>query len=85
MTTIYPLLPTALLRYEFKTNEAILKVKCKVHIFHGTEDSLIPFNSAQRLQKLDPQNITLHPLKHQQHGAMNYNQDYHSVLPNILN
>ncbi len=37
----------ALLRFSFKSDEKILKVKYPIHIFHGTDDEVIPYYHAQ--------------------------------------
>jgi len=55
----FPFLPvTALLRYEFRSNEFITKVKCPITMFHGTDDSIIPFSSAQKLNSVAPKDST---------------------------
>ncbi|MFT4521772.1 MAG: alpha-beta hydrolase superfamily lysophospholipase [Bacteroidia bacterium] len=84
MRNLYPFLPTSMLRYKFDTPDIIDDVSCPIHIFHGTEDPLIPFNSSERLHKIAAKNSTLYPLKHQAHGSMNYNKVYHEKLATIL-
>jgi uncharacterized protein len=51
----YPLMPAALMRYEFPTNVWLPKSSSPITILHGDIDSLIDFTHAQRLQALMPQ------------------------------
>ena len=46
----FPFLPVKwLLKYQLFTNEYIQKVRCPVSIFHGTEDTVVPYESGERL------------------------------------
>lgn len=46
----FPFLPIKhLLKYKFLTFEYIQNVKCPITIFHGTEDSVVPFESGKKL------------------------------------
>ena len=48
--TRFPFLPTkALLKYIFESDKAIGKVKCPIAIFHGTDDSVVAYDSGKRL------------------------------------
>ncbi|MFT3885398.1 MAG: alpha/beta hydrolase [Flavobacteriales bacterium] len=38
-----------LLRYRFRSDKAMLRVKCPVFIFHGKRDPVVPYSSALRL------------------------------------
>jgi hypothetical protein len=51
----FPFLPVQWLsRYKFPTNEYMLTINCPIFIFHGTEDSVIPFAQGQRLYDAVP-------------------------------
>ena len=55
----FPLFPvTALLKYEFPTNEFITSVKCPITMFHGTDDKVIPYSSAEKLKSVAPSDNT---------------------------
>ncbi len=41
-----------LLRYPFRNDKAIRRVKCPVYIFHGKRDPVVPYESALRLYSL---------------------------------
>jgi len=56
-------LPNFLLKYRLDTESRIATVKCPVNIFHGTQDELIPFAMAERLQQLSPKQVRLFPME----------------------
>lgn len=41
----FPFVPTFLLKYEFNTAEFLAKNKVPTHVFHGTNDRVIPYQS----------------------------------------
>ena len=45
----YPFLPTFLLKYKFRSDEYITKVKCPIIIFHGTKDDVTPHKGGRKL------------------------------------
>ena len=46
----FPYLPVQwFLKYPFKTHEYISEVSCPIAFFHGTEDTVVPYNSGLRL------------------------------------
>ncbi|WP_350285917.1 alpha/beta fold hydrolase [uncultured Croceitalea sp.] len=46
----FPFLPLkVLLKYKFESNEHIKKVTCPITIFHGTDDSIVPYESGKSL------------------------------------
>ncbi len=47
----FPLLPSFVkMRYHFKNDDHIKKVKYPVHIFQGTKDRIVPYKSAEQLK-----------------------------------
>ncbi|CAM4380022.1 alpha/beta hydrolase [Zobellia nedashkovskayae] len=51
----FPFLPIDWLsNFRFPSNEFVKKVDCPIYIFHGKEDSVIPFESAEKLYKAIP-------------------------------
>lgn len=49
----FPFLPYSLLiKHPFRTDRYILKVKCPIHIFHGTDDELVPYESSLDLARV---------------------------------
>lgn len=39
-------------RYQFSTDQYIAKVKCPIHLFHGTDDELVYYESSLKLCKI---------------------------------
>lgn len=46
-----------LLKYRFRSDTAIRKVRCPVYIFHGMRDPLVPYSSALRLYAAIPTDV----------------------------
>lgn len=46
-----------LLRYRFRNDKAIRRVRCPVYIFHGRRDPVVPYASALRLYSLVPSDV----------------------------
>ncbi len=66
-----PIVPSFLAKYPFRNYRALESVRCPVQIYHGTNDELIPFSSALRLQEINPDGIEVIPLKGEGHrGAI---------------
>ncbi len=79
-----PFYPNFLKKFEFKTNENILKVKSPIYIFHGISDELIPIQNALKLKKLLKPNDQLFELKNQDHIGINENLEFQEKLKLIL-
>jgi len=55
----FPIFPVKrLLKYKFLSHEFITEVKCPITMFHGTDDTIIPYSSAQKLKKVSPEALT---------------------------
>lgn len=69
-----PILPyRLLLRYPFRNDIAVKRIKCPVYILHGKFDNVVPYASALRLYSLLPSNI---------HREMvTFPKGHHSDLP----
>lgn len=53
---VAPIYPSKwLLKYRFNNKNALKSAKCPIHIFHGTDDLVVPYASAEKLyQSLNP-------------------------------
>jgi len=53
-----PILPyRVLLRYPFRNDEAMVRVRCPVYIFHGKRDPVVPYTSALKLYARVPSSV----------------------------
>ena len=74
-----------ILKYHFRTDQWIVCVDSPIHIFHGTQDELIPFDSSTRLVKLmEEKDISLIPIKDGKHNHLRSHQTYQKILDHIL-
>ncbi len=80
-----PFLPHKfLLRYHLRTDLWIRKVKCHTYIIHGTKDWLIPISQSEKLQKLNPEMITLIRIEGGGHNNLPTFPKYHNFVRDIL-
>lgn len=84
----FPLIPYDLLiKHPFRTDKWIEEVSCQVHIFHGTEDPLIPFEASLKLVKKleEPQHKVLTSLIGGTHRGLARFDQYQQKLADLLN
>lgn len=80
----YPVIPTFLLKYKFKTNEYIANCKMPVVIFHGDQDEVIYYGSSLKLKKKMKMADQLITLKGQTHNGITDNPQYIEAIKTIL-
>jgi hypothetical protein len=85
MQQIYPVIPTFLLKYKFKTYEFVKQTKAPIVIFHGNNDEVIYYGSSVKLKKFLKPSDTLITLEGQTHNGITDNLDYLCELNTILN
>ncbi|MCX2740938.1 alpha/beta hydrolase [Pontibacter anaerobius] len=84
MQSLYPLVPTFLLKYKFETFRFVEQVKAPVILFHGDQDEIIYPGSSQKLQPhLKPTDKAIF-LKGIGHNGMNENREYQRELAKVL-
>ncbi len=72
----FPILPVDWLsEFRFPSNEYLQKVNCPIYIFHGTDDSVIPYEFAKKLYEDIPE-TTVKKLYTVEGGGHNYLQDF---------
>ena len=81
--SIYPFVPSFLLKYKLETDQYIQEQGFPIHLFHGDKDALIPYHCSQRLEALSS-NITLHTIEGAEHNNIAAFSSYHQLLNNIL-
>lgn len=75
-----------LLKYHFRTDKWILRVDSPIHIFHGTEDELVPFDSSVRLLNLikEKKDAALISIEHGKHDRLRFHPTYQKALDHLL-
>ncbi len=73
-----------LLRYPIRTDLFIRKVRCPVHILHGSRDRLIPYRQSEMLRALAPERITLYAIDGAGHNNLPAFPQYHDLLYDLL-
>jgi pimeloyl-ACP methyl ester carboxylesterase len=81
---VYPIVPSFLLKYTFRTNEYLKNCRMPVVLFHGDRDEVIYYGSSLKLQKELKSSDTLITLHGQGHNGMTDNPDYIRALERIL-
>lgn len=74
----------ALLKFDFSNKDKMEKVNCPVHILHGTNDEVIPYNHASDLQSVLKQGSTFTTIKNGGHNNLFTFQEYWTKLKAIL-
>ena len=80
MRHTYPIIPTFILRYKFKTNDYLKNCKMPVVIFHGDQDEVIYHGSSLKLQKEFKKQDTLITLAGQSHNGITENPEYQKAI-----
>jgi len=78
-----PLLPDFIKKYTFETYNYIGRVKAPVYIFHGTDDTLIPYSNSEKLGNIS-KNISVIPLPGVGHNGINENYIFAEKLKEVL-
>lgn len=84
MRQTYPLIPTVILKYKFRTDEFIKKCKMPIIIFHGNQDEVIYYGSSLKLKNEFKEGDTLITLIGQGHNGMTDNPEYKIELGKLL-
>lgn len=77
------LVPSFIIKYKLKTDEAIKKVNCPIVIFHGNNDETIPHQHSLRLQKANPK-LTLHILDGFGHNNIPESKKFEKEMKKLL-
>ena len=83
--TRFPLLLIPVeLKYKFPNNTNIENNNITTYIIQGTKDNIVPFKSAQKLQRILETDDHFFTIKGAGHKNLHKFNDYHSVLDEIL-
>lgn len=80
-----PFLPINLiLRYKLESNKYVPKVSCPIHIMHGKNDGVVPFESGEKLFKVCGENAVFYGVESGTHNDLSQFQEYTDLLNNVL-
>ncbi|GAB3006379.1 alpha/beta fold hydrolase [Niabella terrae] len=80
-----PFMPLSLaLRFPLPTFKWIRYVQCPIFIIHGNQDRLIPYSSAVKLSKINPDKTRLYTVIGGGHKNLNAFPTYHQILSEII-
>lgn len=74
------LIPNFLLKYKLKNDIHLRASQCPVTILHGTEDEVIPYDSSEALESLDPDRIDLITLRGVGHRGAIFNGNIRTAI-----
>jgi len=82
----FPLIPVShIMKYQLQTHHFINDVSCAIHMFHGTDDAIVPFSSGEKLYKVAPKNrTTLSVIQNAGHNNLIDFETYHQQIKIIL-
>lgn len=84
MRTLTPFLPTFLLKYKLRTNEALPKCRMPIVMFHGDQDEVIPVSQSLKLKPLLKPGDTLITLPGAGHNGMTESPQYVAEMARLL-
>lgn len=81
----FPLLPVeTLLKYKLPTYKYIQQASCPITIIHGTDDMVVPISSAEKLLKLNIENLDFITIEGGGHNDLIEHDLYHQQIHKIL-
>lgn len=83
----YPIYPSKLaLRYNFESNKYLTSAKCPISIFHGTEDTVVPYEQGVELaESLATGRVNFITIEGGEHRNLSDFELYHYELEKLLN
>ncbi|MBN2533689.1 MAG: alpha/beta hydrolase [Spirochaetales bacterium] len=79
-----PWIPALLLRYHFRTDRYIKSITCPIHIFHGTNDTVVYYGSSVKLSKLLKENDEFFTIENGGHNNLVNFPIYRNNMRKIL-
>jgi fermentation-respiration switch protein FrsA (DUF1100 family) len=83
----FPIFPVKqLLKYKLLSYQFIKDVKCPILMFHGTNDQVVPYQSAKKLYEASPKSkTTFVTIEGGTHGDLSAYDVYHKHIEAVLN
>jgi len=84
--SMFPIFPVSLfLKYTFPSFEFMQEVTCPVSIFHGTSDSVVPYESGKKLYDVIPnERKTFFTIENGDHNNLISFPEYHKWIESVL-
>ena len=79
-----PVIPNFIVRYPLRSADWISKIEQQITLFHGTEDNVIPYDSSEELQQLNPERSQLITLQGESHRGALFNPLFKRQLAELL-
>ncbi|WP_027377447.1 alpha/beta hydrolase [Kaistella palustris] len=73
------------LRYNIPTFQYLKDVRCPIKIIHGSDDNLVPINTAVDLSEINPELTRLYVILRAGHINIHQFEEYHRVMEEIFN
>ncbi len=80
---LVPFLPDFLLKYPLRSADYLQQVEVPVTMFHGTRDDVIPFESSEKLQALQPDRFRLISMNEGHRGVI-FSQVFRQTVGQLL-
>ena len=82
----FPIFPvSSVLKYTFPSNTFIVDVKCAITMFHGTDDRVVPYTSAEKLKAVSPKDkTTFITIEGGSHNNLVDFEDYSNGIEDLL-
>lgn len=75
---------SSLLKFHFNNDQKIKKLKCPVHIIHGTKDELIPYAHGAKLAEIYGDQSILTTVEGASHNNLIFFEPFHKTLDELL-
>lgn len=79
-----PIVPDFLLKYPLNTEQYLPLVTCPTTLFHGVRDDIIPFESSEKLQTINPELITLVRVEGEGHRGIIFSGAFRNGVRRLL-
>jgi pimeloyl-ACP methyl ester carboxylesterase len=82
---LYPMVPSGIIKYKFKTHEYVEKTEAPVVLIHGDQDEVIYYGSSLKLKEhLKPEDQLI-TMPGQPHNGFTENPEYIKIMQQLLN
>jgi esterase/lipase len=80
----FPIVPDLLVKYHLNNEKNLQDVTVPTAIFHGTNDELIPYDSSEKLQRINTSLFHLYPLTNSGHRHAIFSEVFSTTVSEIL-